>query len=283
MGFSDQDAIFALGIVPVGMRRWIEDRAVWPWNEEEVGDAEPELLPSGELNFERIAALEPDLITGVYSGLTEDEYGTLSEIAPTVAQSGEYVDFGTPWQKMTRTIGRALGREGRAEDLVNEIEGRFEEARRRHPEFEGATGIFAGSFEAGTYNVYSPEDPRGRFLVSLGFEIPDEVRDITGERFNAEISGERLDLLDADLLAWIIAVGGTREAVEENPLYRRLDVFEQERALFLEPGDPLQAALSYSTVLSLPFAMEEAVPRIAAAIDGDPETRVEGAVDETTG
>ena len=37
------------------------------------------------IDFDAIAALNPDVILGVYSGLTQEDYDKLSEIAPTVA------------------------------------------------------------------------------------------------------------------------------------------------------------------------------------------------------
>lgn len=79
VGYNDHDALLALGIVPVAVREWFGDQpfATWPWAEDELGNAEPEVLATGELDFERIAALQPDLIIGLYSGLTEDEYTTL--------------------------------------------------------------------------------------------------------------------------------------------------------------------------------------------------------------
>lgn len=73
-------------------------------------------MPFGELDIERIAALEPDLISGVYSGITEDEYVRLSEIAPTITQTGGYVDFGMPWQEMTS--GRVVPIGGDADDAL---------------------------------------------------------------------------------------------------------------------------------------------------------------------
>jgi iron complex transport system substrate-binding protein len=57
-------------------------------------------MPS-DINFERIAALEPDLILGVYSGMTARDYELLPQIAPTVAQTDRYIDYGTPWQEHT--------------------------------------------------------------------------------------------------------------------------------------------------------------------------------------
>src|SRR5215207_8052308 len=73
VGFADQDALLALGVIPVGIRDWYGDQpnAVWPWATDELGDATPEVLSSSELNYEQIKALDPDLIVGVTSGMTE--------------------------------------------------------------------------------------------------------------------------------------------------------------------------------------------------------------------
>jgi iron complex transport system substrate-binding protein len=183
--------VLALGVTPVAVREWFEERpyATWVWAQDELGDAEPEVLSSTELNFERITALEPDLILGVTSGITRDEYETLSEIAPTVGQSGAYVDYGVPWQEeATRTTGRALGRERRAEEDVSEVEGRFQETRAEHQEFENATGVVALYGENGSFSAYGPEDTRGRFMSALGFELPDEIAELAGDQFYAEIS-----------------------------------------------------------------------------------------------
>lgn len=95
---------------------------------------------------------------------------------------------------------------------------------------------------------------------------------MTRDEFFTTISGERLDLIDADVLIWILSVDGTRESVEEDPLYRKLDVAREGRAIF--PGEELTGAISFSTVLSIPFAIDGFVPMLAADVDGDPETEV---------
>ena len=112
VGFTDGDPMLALGVAPVAVREWFgkQPQAIWPWARDKLGDAKPEVLPATELNFEQIAALEPDLIVGVSSGMSGEDYGTLSEIAPTLAQPEEFVDCGGPWQDQTRLIGRALAR-----------------------------------------------------------------------------------------------------------------------------------------------------------------------------
>jgi iron complex transport system substrate-binding protein len=274
VGFNEQDPVLALGVEPVGVRDWFGDQpnAVWPWAQDELGDAEPAVLSSGELNFERIAALEPDLILGIFSGMTEDEYETLSELAPTVARPQGYVDYGVPWREQTRVIGLALGREERARALISDVEARFEETRQTHPEFEGATGAVALLDEGGTYNVYGPKDLRGRFMEALGFELPPEISELAGDDFFAGISEERLDLLDVDALVWIVNSQDAADALRNNPLYGRLDVAKKGRDLFLDVNDPIAGALSFSTVLSLPFALDRLTPMLAAAIAGDPAT-----------
>ena len=76
VGFTDQDAILALGVTPIAIRDWYGDQpyAVWPWAVDALGDAEPTVLPADAINFEQIASLQPDLILGVSSGMTHDEY-----------------------------------------------------------------------------------------------------------------------------------------------------------------------------------------------------------------
>lgn len=274
VGFSDQDAVLALGVVTVGVRDWFGDQpqATWPWARDELGDAKPEVLPASELNFEQIATLRPDLIVGISSGMTEKDYGTLSEIAPTIAQSDEYLDFGVPWQEQTRVIGHALNQKEQAEKLVTGVEDRFAKAREDHPEFDGATGVVALAGADGNYQAYGPQDVRGRFLTSLGFEVPDEISELAGDSFFAAISREKLDLLDADALTWIVNPPVEQETIEDDPLYRKLDVVSEGRDIFLGVNEPLAGALSFSTVLSLPFLLDKLVPQLAAAVDGDPST-----------
>lgn len=279
VGFSDQDSVLALGVAPVAVTDWYGDYpyAVWPWAQDALGNAQPEVLNRGaftgatEPNFEAIAALEPDLILGLYSGLSEQQYETLSQIAPTVAQSGDYPDFGMPWQEMTRVAGRALGRSERAEELVAGVEARFAEAREQHPEFEGATAVVAERLDTG-FVVRAPQDPRMQFLISLGFELPDEIAELAGDQDAADVSEERLDLLDRDVLVWNAGFSPELPSeLEDNQIYQQLDVVREGRDVFVV-DEVLSGAFSWSTVLSLPFALDGLVPMLVTAIDGDPET-----------
>ncbi len=276
VGLTEQDYLLALGIAPVGAREWFGGYpgALWPWAREALGDEPlPEVLPVDELNFEQISTLDADLILGVNSGLTRDEYDTLSEIAATVAQPAEYADFGVPWQEMARVIGRAVGREDRAEELIPDIEARFDETREQNPEFENSTGLLAADLEDGSVYVYA-EGPAPRFLTSLGLELPPETAEIfKGEdRAPVPLSLEQLELLESDVLVMGVYGGGS---VAERPVFQSLDAAEEERTLFLPEMSLVNGAITFSSLLSLPIAFDEMVPRIASAIDGDPETEPE--------
>ena len=276
VGLTEQDYVLALGVAPVGVREWFGNHpgALWPWAREELGDEPlPEVLPVEELNFEQIAALETDLILGVNSGLTGQEYEMPSEIAPTVAQPKGYADYGAPWQEITRKVGRALGRSERAAGLIPPIEERFERARAEHPEFESSTGILATSIDGSAY-VYA-EGPAPRFLTTLGLELPPATAELFSgdDRAPVQLSLERLNLLEADALV-LGLYGPEKASVANEPLFQQLDVAQEGRYILLPEMSRVNGALSFSTVLSLPIALDEMVPRLAAAIDGDLDTAV---------
>lgn len=273
VGLVEQDALLALGVVPVATREWYGEKpgAIFPWAEEALGGAEPPVvLDAAELDFEQIAALKPDVIVGLYAGLTAEEYQTLSQIAPTIAQPAEYVDWGIPWQELTLKIGQLVGKEAEAEELVASVEEAFAEARAAHPEFEGARAVVASPFGLPeNYWVYASQDVRGRILTSLGFEVPEVFDEMAGDNFGATVSIEQLDLIgDLDAVIWV-SDSGPFEGVE---LYEALPLVREGRALYYGDGDPVYDAMNFGTVLSLPFALEHLAPALAAAIDGDPAT-----------
>lgn len=272
VGLTDQDAVLALGEVPVGTTRWLGeyDGNVGPWARDELGGAEaPAVLTddgSGP-QAEKIAALRPDLILALYSGLTEEQYQTLSKIAPTVAQPGEYRDFGIPWQEQTRTVGKVLGASRKAESLVAGVEDLFAEAKKEHPEFASSTGLMATPYDG--FFVFGSQDPRSRTLTSLGFALPADLDDFIGDEFGANISRERADLLDQDALVWMVGdPDEDRDKLRGDPVYGRLAVTEQGRDVYVEESGDYGNALSFVSVLSLPYALERLVPQLADAVNG---------------
>nr|BFE73400.1 iron-siderophore ABC transporter substrate-binding protein [Actinoplanes digitatis] len=280
VGLVEQDALLALGVVPTATTEWFGGKpgAVWPWAQAALGGATaPQVLTNTDgIQFEKVAALRPDLILAVYSGLTAEDYATLSKIAPTVAQPKDTVDYGVSWQDLTRTVGSAVGRKAQADKVVADVEARFAAVRKEHPEFAGATGLMATTWEG--YYVYGPQDSRGWLLTDLGFKLPDGLAEVTGKEFGANLSKERTDLLDVGALVWLVDKYAPDKAkVQADPLYAKLKVKTEGRDVYLENEELVGAATSFVTVLSLPPLLDQLVPQLAAAVDGNPATAVQRA------
>jgi iron complex transport system substrate-binding protein len=276
VGLVEQDALLALGVVPVATREWYGERpgAVFAWAQDKLGAAPvPVVLSSVELNFEQIAALKPDLIVGLYSGLTSEEYDTLTQIAPTVAQPAEYVDYGIPWQELTLKMGLIVGKAAEAEALIAGVEAKFASIRVGHPEFDGASGAVASTWGfPDSYYAYHSQDPRNRLLTSLGFVIPPEIDELAEDTFGASISRERLDIVNVDALVWVTISADEVATTPNDALYKQLTVALEGRDIFLTEAVTLYDALNFNTVLSLPYVLDHLVPLLAAAVDGDPAT-----------
>lgn len=277
VGLTEQDALLALGVVPVATTEWFGEQpgAIWPWAEDELKKLEakpPKVLGnSEEVNVEAVAAQKPDLILAVYSGLKQGEYDKLSSIAPTVAQPKSNVDYGVSWQDLTTTVGTAVGKADEAATLVEDVEAQFADVRKEHPEFDGKTAVMATPWE-GIF-VYGPEDNRSRFLEDTGFTLPDNLAEVTGDEFGGDLAEENVDLIDTDAIVWLDAAEAKNLG---GPGYKKLKVHTEEREVFLNSfEDPLGAATSFVSVLSLPYLLDGLVPKLTAAVDGDPSTSTE--------
>jgi iron complex transport system substrate-binding protein len=277
VGLVEQDALLSLGVAPVATTEWFGEKAgaIWPWAEAALGgNPKPQVLTNTDgVQVEKVAALRPDLIIGLYSGLTKDEYDKLSQLAPVLAQPKDQAEYGVSWQEVTRTVGKAVGRSAQAEKVVAGVQAKFDAVKAANPKFAGATALMATTYEG--YYVYGPQDARGRFLTDLGFKLPDGLAEVTGKDFGANLSKERTDLLDTDVLIWLVDKYDTDKAkVQADPLYTKLEVKTEGRDIYLENEELTGAATSFITPLSLPFLLDKLTPLLAAAVDGDPATTV---------
>jgi iron complex transport system substrate-binding protein len=267
LGLSDQDPVLALGVVPVGAIDWFLERPYgkWPWAQPLWAGKAPEIVGErDEYNLEKIAALKPDLIIGLYSGMSKDQYGKLTKIAPTVAQPTGFVDYAAPWQDMTRLAGKALGQPAKADELIAKIDAQLAKIAGEHPEFAGKSVAVVEPYEPGKYAVFAPNDPKVVLLTKLGFTVPKAIVDAAGKEYAAEIGSEQLALVDVDKLVFLTADAKTEPTVKADKVYSTLAVAKENRAVFLPYEEPpVGAALSFSTVLSIPYALDQLTPLLA--------------------
>lgn len=278
VSWVNADVSLALGVVPVGMPRndfGANESGTTDWFDaelEKVGGEMPELYSETDgINTEAIAALEPDVILGAYSGMTAEEYETLSAIAPTIAMPEGDVAYGTAWQDSTRLIGEALGRSGQAEELITDVEGRIEQVGADHPAIEGKTFVW-GTVDPGAAEqiyAFTGVDNRPRFLEQLGMVQAPAVSDAASgspDEFAITWSPERADELESDVLVTWAASDDVRETIETDPLLGRIPAVEADK-MVVQSDEQQVLSISASSPLSLPWALDNVVPDIVAAAE----------------
>jgi iron complex transport system substrate-binding protein len=259
VGWTDQDFVLPLGVVPVSTRSFFDSYNNFPWVKATT-DGKGVTTWGGEdsIDFEAIAAQKPDLIFAIYESIDKETYDRLSKIAPTVIQSADYADEETPWNVQLLTTGKALGKEAAAQELVDKVQSRIDVARKANPEFDGKTLVVDFGPENGGHYLLPEKDPRRALFTALGFK----TQDVDGD-----VSEEKLALLDKDVL---FVNGATKEQMLASPAFARLGVVRDDRTLYTTFDSNLSGALTYSGPDALLYALDVLTPQLANALNGRP-------------
>jgi iron complex transport system substrate-binding protein len=258
VGWNDQDFVLALGVVPIVSRAWFDAYDTYPWVQEATGGTGVPTLSGEGIQYEDIAAAKPDVIFAIYETIDRATYDRLSQIAPTVVQSGEYPDEETPWDAQLLLTGRALGKAAEAQALVDEVNARIEEAKAANPAFAGKILVEDFGPESGGHYLVGEGDPRRALFDALGFAAQEHTGDL---------SEEQLALMDRDVL---FVNGATKEEMLASPVFAQLDVVRDDRTLYTSFDSPLGGALSYSGPEALLYALDQLVPQLSNAVNGRP-------------
>lgn len=267
VGYTDQDFILALGVVPIAMLRWFaaQPKGVGPWAEPLLGANPPQIIPPTDLDFESLLKFTPDLITGIQRTMKDEEYARLSVIAPTISQPSGFVPFGVPWRDQARMIATALGQTAAMERIITDVEGKFTAAKNANPKFAGKTVTAILPATDGQYYAYAKQDARIRFLEALGLTLSPTIDAIQTTQFYVTLSRERINQLEADVLVVLASTPEALKGVKDDTLIQQLNAVKNGRVVFVE--DPsITQAFSMNTVLSLPYAIEKMTPLLAAAV-----------------
>jgi iron complex transport system substrate-binding protein len=270
-GWGSTEAALALGVVPVAMAQQTygaNEDGVLPWvadELDELGEDTPVILTDdGEAPpYEELVEAAPDVILAPYSGITEEQYELLSEIAPTVAYPDE--PWTTPWRETVTIVGTALGLADEAEGVLDDLDAELAAPAEAHPELAGKT-VAAVWDVAGTFYVYTPEDSRVEFLSGLGLEDAPAVAELANgdSPFYYTLSYEQLDQLESDL---VISYHDTQEEADaflaSAPIQAIPAVSRGQVAQVV--GTELIAAVSPPTALSLTYGLDELVASLSAA------------------
>jgi iron complex transport system substrate-binding protein len=274
--WANHEVPLALGVVPVGMAAANfgdgDGDGLLPWVSERLEelDAEVPVLfdETDGIDFEAVADTNPDVILAGYSGLTQEDYDTLSEIAPVVAYPE--APWSTPWREMIEINAAGMGMAAEGEELVASIEQDITDAVAEHPQLEGKATMFlthVDTTDLSEVSFYTPFDTRSAFFEDLGLTTPGSVQEASKdpEQFSGTVSAEQVDQFnDVD----IIVTYGDQELVDAlnaDPLLSQIPAVKSG-AIVLLPNTPLGTAAN-PTPLAINYVLEDYLSMLAEAAD----------------
>jgi iron complex transport system substrate-binding protein len=259
-GFTEQDDLLAVGVVPIAITNWWGDQpfGVWPWALPKLGDAKPDVLSLADgIDVDKISALKPDLIVATNAGLDQDTYNKLSQIAPTIAQSGQEAFF-EPWKDQAAAISQAVFKFDEMAGLVKGIEDKFTETGKNNPQFAGKKVLLLeGALVDDSAHVLTP-GWRSEFLTQMGLVVPDTGGSaITRDNMEAVLD-------EADVLIWATESDDQQAALLADPTIAKLRATTSQRNIFT--GKDLAGAIAFSSPLSYPFVADQLPPALAKVL-----------------
>ena len=276
LGWGNHEVPLALGIVPVGMSKatWGDDNknGILPWVEDklkELGGQTPVLFDDGDsIDFEAVANTKPDVILAAYSGLTKEQYDTLTKIAPVVAYPK--VPWGTSLEDMIELDAKGLGMAAEGEKLADDVEKQIETIAAKHPTLKGKSALFSfiDTTDLSKVGFYTTVDPRAELLEDVGMTTPKLVKDAGAKgEFYTTVSAEKSDQFsDVDV---IVTYGkdeaAVLKAVKADPLWSKMAPVKNGAIDILKDDTPLAAAGNPSP-LNIAWGLDKYLSTIDAAV-----------------
>lgn len=272
IGWSTQDAVIALGVDPVGIpaNAWGGDAdGFLPWTRTALeGRTLPKVMDMAEIPFEDIAGLNPDLVLAPYSGITQEEYDTLTKIAPTVAYPK--VAWGTSWQDDQTITGQALGMSAAAAKLVTDTEALIASQTDQYPQLKGKTFAYGNMGDGTAFNFYTTTDARSLFLAGIGLEPSDFTKALDAQAgessYFVPVSLELANTIIADIVVMWFANEDDYKTAQANTAFQAIPAVKEGRFAAVV-GESLVMASSAFSVLSIPYMLDQFIPTLAAAAD----------------
>ncbi|RDG35421.1 iron-siderophore ABC transporter substrate-binding protein [Streptomyces corynorhini] len=279
VAWANHEVPLALGVVPVGMAKAnFGDEGgggVLPWTAERLKELKadtPVLFDETDgIDFEAVADTKPDVILAAYSGLTEQDYRTLSDIAPTVA----YPDaaWATPWREIIRMNSKPLGLADEGEKLITSLEGDIKKTVAKYPQLKGKSAMFMTHVDpkdVSEVGYYTAHDTRTQFFEDLGLKIPDSIAEASKgtDKFALTQSAERIDAFnDVDIVTgYGDDTGDMLKTLKKDPLISKMPAIERD-SVYLLPGSSALATAANPTPLSISWVLDDYVAALAEAAD----------------
>lgn len=274
VAWANHEVPLALGVVPVGMAaaNFGDDDGdgILPWQQEaldELGGETPVLFDETDgIDFEAVADTDPDVILAAYSGLSQEDYDTLSKIAPTVAYPE--AEWATTWDDVIRYNAAGMNKAEEGEDLIADLQQQIDEEVAEYPDLAGTKTMFlthVDTSDLSTVNFYTSNDTRAAFFEDLGLGTPAAVAEASesGE-FSGSVSAEQVDVFDD---VELIVTYGDQELVDTlkaDPVLSQMPAIENDAIVLLDGSGPMGTAAN-PTPLSISWVLDDYVAMLAEA------------------
>lgn len=278
VAWANHEVPLSLGVVPVGMAAanfadedgdgllpWVKDKL------EELGAETPVLFDESDgIDFEAVANTNPDVILAAYSGLTQEDYDTLSKIAPTVAFPDS--PWTTSWRDMIRLNAAGMGMAAEGDDLIAELEQLIAEKGAAHPVLADSSVMFLTHVDLSDLSVvrfYTPADTRVAFFADLGMTMPTSIAEFEPDPANpfaGSISAENADIFaDVDV---IVTYGDQAmiDSLKADPLLGLMPAIAHGAVVLLD-GSTANATAANPTPLQLPYLIDWYVDELVTAAE----------------
>ncbi len=266
-GYTEQDDLLAVGVVPVAVTKWFGDQpfAVWPWAQPKLGGAQPVVLNlDNGIPVDQIAGLKPDLIVAINAGVDADIYQKLSAIAPTVAQSGGDAFF-EPWKDQAGTIGQAVYQADQMKSLIDAVDKQFAAVAENHPQWKAKKALLLqGRLFQGTV-VATAAGWRTDFLNQMGLVIADSIKPfVTDHRAVIPRDQIKAVLDSADVVIWTTENPDDQKTLLADPEIAGSQATAQNRHIFTTKDQA--GAIAFASVLSYPMVADQLPAQIGKVL-----------------
>ncbi|WP_407361428.1 iron-siderophore ABC transporter substrate-binding protein [Microbacterium sp. LBN7] len=274
VAWANHEVPLALGIVPVGMSKaaWgdDDDNGILPWVEEkldELGGEEPVLFDETDgIDYEAVADTAPDVILASYSGLTQEEYDTLSKIAPVIAYPE--VAWGTPVDEMIEMNAKALGLEAEGEALIEDLHADADAALEANSALLDKKVLFSyiDPTDLSQVGYYTAIDTRPGYIHELGLPFPSIVEDnADSDQFYLTVSSEEAAKFDDVDLFITYGDDSIIPLLQADPLLSKIPAIAEGRIAVLPDSSPIAASANPSP-LSIPWGLGDYLALLAAPL-----------------
>ena len=227
---SGLDTVLSLGVKPVGSTKVGMEEHYYEhyYPECKVADVANVGVP-GMPDLEAIAALQPDLILGTM--WNRERYELLSQIAPTVLYE---LRPGDSWKKLLNNYAEALGKTGKAEQILTDYYARIEEFQTQMGDRLQQTEVSIVGVSPDGISIYLEDSSSGAVVADAGLPRPSHQATIEGQGvISPKISKELIHQADGDVI--FIWAGGVNEQEAQTalkeltaaPLWSELNAVQQ--------------------------------------------------------